>query len=183
MNPPGRIRALLEAPLTLSLDIMNPRSNLYRAIVTNPGSGIVHDPERIYARNLEVPSGGGVGTARAIARAYSAFATCEWQLGLRQETIDQLAAPAIPPTHSVRDECLKVPAQFSLGFLRPGPDFTFGSAASFGHPGAGGAFAYADPAAGVAYAYVTCQARAQLINDPRDVALRTALDGALARVS
>jgi len=43
--------------------------------MTNPGFAIAHDEQRVYARNLEVPSGGAVGTARAIARAYGVFAT------------------------------------------------------------------------------------------------------------
>jgi len=43
------------------------------------------DEQHIYARNLEVPSGGGVGTARAIAHAYSVFATRGKELGLRLE--------------------------------------------------------------------------------------------------
>ena len=49
----------------------------------------------IYVRNLEVPSGGGVGTARAMARAYSAFAS-GGELGLWSETLRLLAAPAVP---------------------------------------------------------------------------------------
>ena len=66
-----------------------------------------HDEQRVYARNLEVPSGGAVGTARAIAHAYGVFATGGRELGLRQETLDLLAAPAIPPTRGFYDECLK----------------------------------------------------------------------------
>ena len=46
--------------------------------------------ERIYARNLEVPSGGAVGTARAIARAYGVFAGGK-ELGLRPETLDAVS--------------------------------------------------------------------------------------------
>ena len=53
---------------------MNRRSNIYRALVTNPGSAVYQDEQRVYARNLEVPSGGGVGTARGIAHAYGVFA-------------------------------------------------------------------------------------------------------------
>ena len=34
-----------------------------------------HDERRIYARNLEIPAGGGIGNARAMARAYGVFAT------------------------------------------------------------------------------------------------------------
>ena len=41
--------------------------------------------------------GGAVGTATAIAHAYSVFATGGRELGLRAETLDLLAAPAVPP--------------------------------------------------------------------------------------
>jgi transposase len=34
----------------------------------------VADDERVYARNIEVPSGGGVGSAQGLAGAYNAFA-------------------------------------------------------------------------------------------------------------
>ena len=47
---------------------MNRRSVLYRSLVANPGTGFYLDPERVVVRDLEVPSGGGVGSARAIAR-------------------------------------------------------------------------------------------------------------------
>ena len=99
---------------------MNRRSNIYRALVTNPGSAVYQDEQRVYARNLEVPSGGGVGTARGIAHAYGVFATGGRELGLRQETLDLLAAPAIPPTRGFYDECMKADGvQFSLGFMKP----------------------------------------------------------------
>ena len=54
------------------------------------------DEKRIYARNLEVPSGGGVGTARGIAHAYGVFATDGKQLDLRPDTLGLLARPAVP---------------------------------------------------------------------------------------
>ena len=75
--------------------------------MTNPGFASPLMRHRVYARNLEVPSGSAVGTARAIAHAYGVFAAGGEQLGLRQETLDLLAAPAIPPTHGFYDECLK----------------------------------------------------------------------------
>ena len=180
--PPGPIEMLFGFPLRFTLEAMNPRSNIYRALVINPGAAVCLDEERVYARNLEVPSGGAVGTARAIAHAYSVFATGGRELGLRQETLDLLAAPAIPPTHGFYDECLKGDVQFSLGFMKPSPAWPFGSASSFGSPGAGGALGFADPSAGVGYAYVTSQMGTRLTGDPRDVALRDALSSAL-RVS
>ena len=122
---PGPIEMLLGFPLRLTLDAMNRRSKIVRAL---RGSEFPHDEQRVYARNLEVPSGGAVGTARAIAHAYSVFATGGHELGLRQETLDLLAAPAIPPTRGFHDECLKGDVQFSLGFMKPSPVWPFGSA-------------------------------------------------------
>ena len=176
LAPPSQIDMLLGfRPLRLMLVGINPRSNIYRALVTNPGFGIAHDEQRVYARNLEVPSGGGVGTARAIAHAYGVFAAGGGELGLRQETLDLLAAPAIPPTRGFQDECLKGEVQFSLGFMKPSPNWKFGSPSSFGSPGSGGSLGFADPAMGIGYAYVTSQMGTRFTGDLRDVALRDAL--------
>ncbi len=144
------------------------------------GSELPHDEPHVYARNLEVPSGGAVGTARAIAHAYSVFATGGRELGLRPETLELLAAPAVPPTRGFYDECLKGHGiQFSLGFMKSTPALPFGSASSFGSPGAGGALGFADPATGVGYAYVTNRMGTRLAGDPRDVALRDALSSCI----
>jgi len=147
--------------------------------VTNPGSAIVLDDAHVYARNLEVPSGGAVGTARAIARLYGVFAGGGRELGLRPETLDLLAAPAIPPTHGFFDECMKAEIQFSLGFMKPCATWPFGGARSFGSPGAGGSLGFADPDTAIGYGYVTSQMGSSLTGDPRDVALRDALDTAM----
>jgi len=173
---PSLMEMLLGLPFRLTLDAMNPRSNIYRALL---GSMLPHDERHIYARNLEVPSGGGVGTARAIAHAYSVFATGGRELGLRRETLDFLAAPAVPPTHGFYDECMKADVQFSLGFMKPSRIWPFGSASSFGAPGSGGSLGFADPAAGVGYAYVTSQMGTRITGDPRDLALRDALYSAV----
>jgi len=173
---PGLMEMLLGLPIRLTLNAMNRRSNIYRALM---GSMLPHDKQRIYARNLEVPSGGAVGTARAIAHAYSVFATGGRELGLRQETLDLLAAPAIPPARGFYDECMKADVHFSLGFMKPSPAWPFGSARSFGAPGSGGSLGFADPAVGVGYAYVTSQMGTRITGDPRDVALRDALYAAI----
>jgi CubicO group peptidase (beta-lactamase class C family) len=140
------------------------------------------DEERIYARNFEVPSGNAVGTARGIAHAYGVFATGGGGLGLRRETLNLLAAPAIPPARGFYDECMKARGvEFSLGFMKSCPAFPFGSTSAFGAPGAGGAMGFADPEARVGYAYVTSQMGTALTGDPRDVALRDALAAALGK--
>ena len=180
LAPPRQIDMLMRfRPLRLMLEGMNHRSNIYRALVTNPGFAIAHDAHHVYARDLEVPSGGAVGTARAIAHAYGVFAAGGRELGLRQETLDCLAAPAIPPTRGFYDECLKGEVQFSLGFMKPSPGWRFGSPSSFGSPGSGGSLGFADPTTGVGYAYVTSQMGTRFTGDPRDVALRQALYRAL----
>jgi CubicO group peptidase (beta-lactamase class C family) len=179
LAPPRQIDLLLGFPLRLTLEGMNHHSNIYRALLTNPGFAVALDEQRVYARNLEVPSGGAVGTARAIAHAYGVFAAGGRELGLRQETLDLLAAPAIPPTHGFFDECMKGELQFSLGFMKPSVSWPFGSARSFGSPGSGGSLGFADPTAGIGYAYVTSLMGTRLTGDPRDVALREALYSAL----
>jgi CubicO group peptidase (beta-lactamase class C family) len=175
LEQPSLIARLLGLPIRLQLDVLNRRSHLYRSLVANPGTALSHDEQRIYARNLEVPSGGGVGTARAIASAYGVFATGGRELQLRPETLQLLAAPAIPPAHGFYDACMRAEMQFSLGFMKSSPLWPFGSPGSFGSPGAGGSLGYADPEAGIGYAYVTNQMGTSLTGDPRDIALRNAL--------
>ena len=174
---PGLIEMLRGFGPRFMVEAMNRHSNINRAL---RGSELPHDAQRIYARNLEVPSGGAVGTARAIAHAYSVFATGGRELGLRPETLDLLAAPAIPPTRGFYDECLKGDGvQFSLGFMKSSAVWPFGSARSFGSPGSGGSLGFADPTAGIGYGYVTSQMGTTLTGDPRDLALREALYSAL----
>ena len=167
----ARWQLLTSVPGRLAVDVVNPHSNIVRALA---GSMLAHDPPHIYARDLEIPSGGGVGTARGMARAYSTFAT-GGELGLTGETLRLLAAPARPSDHGFYDECMKTEARFSLGFMKPGNTWRFGSWASFGAPGAGGAMGFADPTFGIGYGYVTSRGGTSLVGDPRDVALSNAL--------
>ena len=181
VEAPGFFKRLIGFPIWLALAAMYPRSNIYRALVANPGSAIVHDESRIYARNLEVASGGGVGTARAIAHAYGVFATGGRELGLYPETIQALMAPPIPPRHSFYDECMKGEAKFSLGFMKPCEAWPFNHERAFGHPGAGGSLGFADPEAGIGYAYITNRMGVSLTGDDRDLALRDALYSAIRK--
>jgi CubicO group peptidase (beta-lactamase class C family) len=180
LSPPGRMAMWFGfRPLRLMVEGFNPRSNLMRALAVNPGTDVYLDAERVYARNLEVPAGGGVTTARGMAHAYSVFATGGRELNLRQETLDLLAAPAVPSARGFYDECLKGEVPFSLGFMKPCSTWPFGGDRSFGAPGTGGALGFADPDAGVGYAYVTGQMGTTFTGDPREVALRRALYDAL----
>lgn len=170
---PSLIAMLRGFGIGFFLTAFNRRSNISRALV---GSMFPHDVKHIYARNFEMPSGGGVGTARAIARAYSVFATDGRDLQLRPETLRLLSAPAVPPLRGFYDECMMGDGvQFSLGFMKHCPVWSFGSEGSYGQPGSGGSLGFADPKAGIGYAYVTNQMGTALTGDPRDLALRNAL--------
>ena len=163
--------ASLKAPPALVLAIGNPRSRIRRAL----WGDLPDDKEHVYPRIVEVPSGGGIGTARAIAKAYGVFATGGKELGLREETLEQLTAPAIPPTRGFYDEVMKMDGmQLSLGFMKPSPKVPFAHPSAFGMPGFGGCIGFADPDAGVGFAYVPNLTDFYLM-DPRQNALRVAM--------
>ena len=144
--------------------------------------GLSADPNDRRYLEVELPAGNGVGTARAIARAYSAFAEGGAELNITPETFARVVAP--PVVARPVDEVLGIPSYFSLGFLRPGPDVAFGSGArAFGSPGAGGSFAFGDPDARLGYAYVMNRLDFYLVDDPREKPLRDAVYRAIARLT
>src|SRR5437870_6656442 len=55
--PPGRLAMLIGFPLRLTLEAMNRRSNIYRALDINRGARVYFDAHRIYARHRAVPYG------------------------------------------------------------------------------------------------------------------------------
>jgi CubicO group peptidase (beta-lactamase class C family) len=176
---PGILRMLAGLPASMIVAAFNPRSVLYRSLISNPGTMVAVDTERVYARDLEVPSGGGVGTARGLAAAYGALANGGEVLGIRPETLASLQAPAVPPRRGFHDACFGGEVQFSLGFMKPTPVWPFGHEGAFGAPGAGGSLGYADPATGIGYGYVANRIGTKQDGDPRDVALRRAIETVL----
>jgi len=166
------ISALRSAPIGFVLAVMNPRSAARRILV---GTEFCLDKDRLYARNYEVPSGGGVGTARAIAHAYGVFAAGGKELGLREETLRELATPARVPLRGPRDVALGVKTYYSLGFSKPDPKTTSGPLSPYGMPGTGGSFGFADPQNQIGYGYVLNGLGTSFPNDPREIALRTAM--------
>jgi CubicO group peptidase (beta-lactamase class C family) len=173
---PGRaIVALRTTPPQLIKKILWPWSLMRKSLAVV--SGLDWNHRLSYA--VEVPAGNGVGTARAIARAYSAFAEGGAELGITPETFARVTA--VPEVARPMDEVLGVPSYFSLGFLRPGPDIAFGSSSrAFGAPGAGGSFGFADPDARLGYAYVMNKLDFHLVDDPREKSLRDAVYRAIA---
>jgi len=164
---------LTEVPIGYAFAMMNSNSLTLRTFFKNPGMGIPFDSQRIYARSIEFPAMGGIGTARSIAHAYSAMMTGEMEI--IPETLHALSAPAIAPRGGFYDLVLKVDWCLSLGFAKPGLSLKFGqSGSSFGTPGLGGSFGFADPDGQVGYAYVTNKMGFLQGKDTRDLALRNA---------
>lgn len=173
LSPWRGLLALRYTPAAVTMKMIRPGSLLRRSF-----AGLVADPNDRDYLEVEVPAGNGVGTARAIARAYSAFAEGGSELGVTPETFAQVTAP--PTMANPIDEVLGVPTCFSLGFLRPGADAWFGSGPrAFGSPGAGGSFAFADPDARLGYAYVMNRMDFYLSDDPREKPLRDAVYAAI----
>jgi CubicO group peptidase (beta-lactamase class C family) len=177
LSPWRGILALRYTPPAVTLKMLAPGSLLRRSF-----AGLSGAPNDRSYLEVELPAGNGVGTARSIARAYSAFAEGGSELGLSTETLASITAP--PVMAGERDEVLGVPSYFSLGFLRPGPTVGFGSSPrAFGAPGAGGSFGFADPDAHLGYAYVMNKLDFYLTDDPREKPLRDAVHRAIAKLT
>jgi CubicO group peptidase (beta-lactamase class C family) len=177
MSRARALMALRKTPPVLIKKMLMPGSMLRRSMLLSD-----LDMNERSALEIELPAGNGVGTARSMARAYSAFAEGGAELGITPETFARVTKP--PPRSGRRDELLGVESYFSLGFLRPGPEVMFGtSERAFGSPGAGGSFAFADPDAHLGFAYVMNRLDFYLADDPREKALRDAVYRAMARLS
>lgn len=171
---PNPLKVVVSVSPGLLLGALNPRSHIFRSVVSGPPWLPMHR-QRIYARDLEVPSALGVGTARAIAKAYGVFATGGRELGVTPSTLAELAAPAVPPRNGIRDAYLDGEIPHSLGFMKSSTAWSFGGPAAYGTAGIGGSLGFADPETGIGYAYVTNRMGAALTSDPRERALRAAV--------
>lgn len=171
------LRHLDKLPATFVLGLLNPRSVTGRAF-SNPK--VLRDLNNMNRRDvlrLELAAFNGVGQARAIAKAYGCLASGGRELGVDSTTIKEFENTPAPPRAGIRDVVLHFDVSWSLGFAKPMPDLQFGTPAgrAFGTAGAGGSFGFADPDVGIGVGYAMNRMGAYRYNDPREVALRTAL--------
>ncbi|MBL4576311.1 MAG: beta-lactamase family protein [Opitutaceae bacterium] len=165
-------RAIRQLPLRTILSSLNPRS-LFHRVAGNPKLKNLSDVSTRKYLKLELPSFGGVATARALALSYSLFAGRNPILHCASEIFQQLEAAAIEPSCGDRDIVLGIPTAYSLGFSKPGPFFNFGTDdRAYGTPGAGGSQAFADPATNLGFAYTPNNLRLGVLDDSRARALR-----------
>jgi CubicO group peptidase (beta-lactamase class C family) len=135
------------------------------------GAGVVNSAAW---RSAEVPSANCHGTARGVARVYTALACDGVVDGVRIVARSALADAVTEQVYGP-DLVLNRPSRFGLGFqltqaerpMGPNPD-------AFGHFGAGGSLGFCDPQAGVGFGYVTGEMGPRWQN-PRNRALLDAL--------
>jgi CubicO group peptidase (beta-lactamase class C family) len=157
--------------------LMGPDTLLGR-VMTGPSNLFQYD-ERWNRRELhaaEMPSSNGIGSARALARAYAAtIGEIDGTRLLRRETI----ALACEVHAEGTDKVLHLPTRFGVGFMLPPSLARAAAPSAFGHPGAGGSLAMAEPDAGLSFAYVMNQMRFGVTGDPRAEALLEAVYASL----
>lgn len=182
-TPLDLVLNLNRIPGQFAKSILNPRSLTARAF-SNPRLKSPGDFNKPPFRSLEIPAGNGIGQVRSIAKAYGVFAAGGKEINIKKETMEELTAPATPPSSGWHDEVLHMDISYSLGFMKPLHSFKFGSShKSFGTPGAGGSFGFADPQRQVGYAYAMTKMGFHIVDDPREKALRDAFYSCLDQLS
>jgi CubicO group peptidase (beta-lactamase class C family) len=152
----------------------DPTSLTVRSLLTLITPQLDHnDPDEQAA---EMPSTGGICTARALARFYAAL--IGEVDGRRILTPATLAAATAEQVSGI-DRILRIPVRIGTGFGLPMPDVYWYTPTAFGFPGYGGSLGFADPATGLAFAYVMNHVQ-EGVPDRRAATLLDAVRNAMA---
>ena len=178
-NPGGGLVHLGDPPLPLFARVISPWSVFSQSLVIPKGFD-ANDP---HWWRVELPSGNGIGSARAVARLYAAFATGGRELGLPERSLEELEWPPSIPPAGAEDAVLGVDTYYALGFIKPSPTLDWGtSRRAYGMAGAGGSFGFADPDLGLGFGYVMNRMGYYLNDDPREVSLQVAVLAAAGKL-
>lgn len=159
-----------EARLDLCADLVANPSDAVRAAQRDPGTpafraarcfpkpfGVEQQNGRQF-RMAGVPSIGGFGEARAMARIYSALAEGGSLDGVRLLSKSAIDRATVRQWSDMNDGLLQRPNSFAMGFMRNPPDGmpVFGPHDdAFGHTGSGGARAFAVPSRRLSVCFVS----------------------------
>lgn len=141
-------------------------------------SPFVADFNRPEVQQAQIPAGGGITTARDLARFYAmliAGGTFNGTRILAQETIRRATTPS---SEGSIDATLQIPMRWAFGFHLGGRHSPFGSTSSptaFGHAGHGSTLGWADPARGLAFAMLTNGVQSRTVNFQRFVTISDAV--------
>jgi len=123
------------------------------------------------------PAGGGIATARDLARFYAMMAgggSLDGTRILQRETVVEVTSPQSEGMDHTLERDVRRCLGLSLGDMRMGSSEEVTSK-SFGHGGAGTSVGWADPDAGLAVAFITNGFRAEQSNTPRLAAISQAV--------
>lgn len=135
--------------------LLDDPDSLQRLAWLNTGGFDPTDPDVLRA---EIGGGGGVASARGLARVYAPLAAGGGDL-VSAAAISRMAEVSVA---TGVDATLLLPTRFGLGFMksmnnRRRPvgerDSAVLSSSAFGHVGAGGSIGFADPACGLSFGY------------------------------
>ncbi|MFB7992869.1 serine hydrolase domain-containing protein [Streptomyces sp. NPDC056002] len=152
------------------------------AALTNPLAG-ASEANTAAWRAAEIPAANGHGTARAVAALYAIVAG-KGRCGDRQILSPEGAERIREGQGSCRDLVLGAgfthETELGLGLWLSGPNGSYGpNPRAVGHDGFGGSFGSADPESGVAMGYVMNRMGPHIADDPRKMALISAVYDAL----
>ncbi|MFF1395314.1 serine hydrolase domain-containing protein [Streptomyces sp. NPDC058287] len=152
------------------------------AALTNPIAG-ASEANTAAWRAAEIPAANGHGTARAVAALYAIVAG-KGRSGDRQILSPEGAERIREGQGSCRDLVLGAgfthETELGLGLWLSGPNGSYGpNPRAVGHDGFGGSFGSADPESGVAMGYVMNRMGPHIADDPRKMALISAVYDAL----
>ncbi|GIN90497.1 hypothetical protein J22TS1_15480 [Siminovitchia terrae] len=162
-------------PISLLFAFMNPKSLTSKSMVDSKNLLAHSNFNTREMRQIEFPSGNGIGLVRDMAKIYSEFANGGINLKLESNTFEELKKNPEPTKNGFQDVVQTIETAFHLGFFKPlETGSNYGSPQCFGHPGAGGSFCFADPKNKVGFAYAMTKVGMYMFDDPREVALRNA---------
>ena len=130
-------------------------------------------------RKAVIPAGGGIGTARDLARFYAMLASDGTLDGVRVLAPETVTRATTVQVEGERDRSLGIPMRWALGFHLGGHRVDlFGyqtSPRTFGHGGHGSAVGWADPDLGLGVAILTSGLRGAMPHALRMAALSDAV--------
>jgi CubicO group peptidase (beta-lactamase class C family) len=179
----GRVSRVITPPLyreqlsRFTRTVLDHPKSLQGQAALNTGGFNANDAEVLQA---EIGGGGGVATARGLARLFRAVSL--GGDGLFSTTA--VARMGEVSAASERDATMLIPTRFALGFMksmdnRSQPeeeqDSVILSSTAFGHVGAGGSLVFVDPANRLSFGYVLNKMSDRLLLDRRGQSLADAV--------
>lgn len=177
LKPFSKMKGLFAMPPAFVMELFKPWSLSFKSML-NPGFVSNHaNFNKPQILQLEIGAGGGIGNARGLASMMDGLSNPAHSLFAGQQTLDYLKAYPQAPENGYKDIVFKQDAfRFHAGYMKPSGkhDFSANSSA-FGGFGAGGSFVFTDPERVLTVAYTMNRMASEMMNMPRELAIRKAI--------